>query len=209
MSRVHAVTNLIQVNPALARSKGVELRDWICRMENPSEQMKAIDSLERSILAVDMRLWAEADRERGVNAVFDLEMVVVNALVLSRAKPTRIWQSRFEVLRRIRREMEFAREDAMQKDIPETDKIRLNNVARFVGANYHAWLKMFEYDFVVNGPGELSVEELEDVRRKFEETIGRPLKSADDLSNGVQRNQDDNGIELEEEVRATVVPTDV
>ena len=209
-SRVQTVTNLVQVNPILARSKGVEMRDWICKLEHSSEQLKAIDLMENAILAVDMRQWPEADRERGVNAIFDLEMEVVNVLAMIRASPTRIWQARFNVLRRIRREMDYAHEEAQKNGVSEADKIRLSNVARFIDANYRTWLKMFEYDFVKNCLKELPPDTWEDVRKTFEGTIGRPLRTAAELSKDEQNGNDNRKSENHKSRSGEIdVPVDI
>lgn len=181
-SRLGIVSGLIRTSPKAAISTCTELREWICSRKNRHEREYGVEQLEKAILSTETRTLPNADRERAVSVMFELEMTdVLKGLNSFGASHTRRWRSRFKFLRRVQDEIEQAKADSAEKEISERDRRRLLHLVQFVDANYQMWLKWMERDFVMNWVDKIGPSEYEQIRKDFEEFLGRPLKNKDDF----------------------------
>lgn len=181
-SRLNAMSKLIQTCPRESRDRCSELREWICSREVLKEREYGVEQLECSILATETRSLPVADRERAINAMFDLMMTdVLNGLNSLGASQSRKWRCRFRFLRRVLAEMQHVKEDFGRAGNSEIDKRRFMRLIEFMGANYNMWAKWMERDLVTCWAEKIAPNEYRKICGEFEELLGRPLKTAADF----------------------------
>ena len=179
--RIESMCGHVKTQPITAKREASELRSWICSLETDEIRALAIEKMENRILSIDTRRLPKADRERAINVIFDLEMEVVNGLSLMKSSHARRWETRIKALNRLKKEIDNAKLESKRPGLSVDEKRHLEYFVQFVDANYQSDQKMFEYDLVINGVNEIESKEYDEIRKKFEEFLGRPLKTKDDF----------------------------
>lgn len=180
--KINGIPEVVIKQPREALDYARQTVELIFTMPSREWQLDCLQRMEKAILAVPTTELKCADRQRAMDAIFNMEEFAMMGGFYRVNEPASVrWNVYFNGYRRWAKEIAVAKEQL--KTIPPESRKRydLEAVIRFVSANHRGYLDAFEHKFVVCGMTDYPKEEYDVIKKMLEDYLGRPLRTKEQI----------------------------